>query len=47
MILDGECGTFNPLLMECLKEMAGTLRQELDNNSQSGRIEMRSVAEIT
>lgn len=29
MILGGECGTFNPLLMECLKDIADNLKQEL------------------
>ena len=29
MILNGECGTFNPLLLECLKEIADKLKQEL------------------
>ena len=26
MILNGECGVFNPLLIECLKELQETLR---------------------
>lgn len=30
MILNGECGVFNPLLIECLKELRETLRCELD-----------------
>ena len=30
MILNGECGVFNPLLIECLKELQETLRRELD-----------------
>ena len=30
MILNGECGVFNPLLIECLKELQETLRCELD-----------------
>ena len=29
MILAGECGTFNPLLLECLKEIQNHLREEL------------------
>ena len=28
MILNGECGTFNPLLMECLKQVEGVLSME-------------------
>ena len=30
MILNGECGVFNPLLIECLKELRETLRRELE-----------------
>lgn len=29
MILNGECGTFNPLLLECLSEIADKLKEEL------------------
>lgn len=29
MILDGECGAFNPILLECLKETEGTFREAL------------------
>lgn len=29
MILDGACGTFNPLLLECLSEMRNSLEEEL------------------
>ena len=29
MILDGQCGVFNPLLMECLTEMAPKLPEEM------------------
>lgn len=29
MILDGECGVFNPLLLECLKDVEGILENEL------------------
>ena len=29
MILAGECGTFNPLLLECLKEIQNHLQEEL------------------
>lgn len=28
MILNGECGTFNPLLLECLEDVADTLEEE-------------------
>jgi putative two-component system response regulator len=33
MILNGECGTFNPLLLDCLKDAADTIRNELRLNS--------------
>ncbi len=29
MILDGQCGVFNPLLMECLKDIGDVLQKEL------------------
>ena len=32
MILNGECGTFNPLLMECLTEVADDLHRALTDN---------------
>ena len=32
MILNGECGVFNPLLMECLKESSELLRTELQRS---------------
>lgn len=35
MILNGECGTFNPLLLECLKDIEGTLEQEFKELSES------------
>ena len=34
MIKNGECGVFNPLLLECLMEIEGTLRDELKNRAQ-------------
>ena len=48
MILDGQCGAFNPLLLECLVEVAERLPQELSGGSSEERVsrmEMRSVAE--
>ena len=46
MILDGKCGVFNPLLLECLHENAEAIRVGLAANSQSQRDqrEMRNVA---
>lgn len=35
MILNGECGVFNPLLVECLLEVSDTLAKELKVNSLS------------
>ena len=32
MILNGECGAFNPLLLECLKDIQNDLRVELQKN---------------
>lgn len=33
MILHGECGAFNPLLLECLEDIAGHIEEELTINS--------------
>lgn len=33
MILEGQCGAFNPLLLQCLQEIAGTLKSELTESS--------------
>jgi putative two-component system response regulator len=35
MILDGQCGVFNPLLLECLEEIGDTLKNEMKQNSPS------------
>lgn len=32
-ILNGECGVFNPRLMECLRQIEGTLQQRLDGSA--------------
>ncbi len=37
MILDGECGQFNPLLLECLIDTHDSLRQELQQSLPSQR----------
>lgn len=39
MILRGECGTFNPLLLDCLKELAPRLKTELNVISTGSRAE--------
>lgn len=46
MILNGECGTFNPLLMECLKEAAESIQSELKDGSGSHNKEkeIKSIA---
>ena len=33
MIVDGQCGVFNPLLLECLTENAESIRRDLDADS--------------
>ncbi len=47
MILNGECGVFNPLLMDILREVAGQLAERLENSgaSHTAQLEMRSVAQ--
>lgn len=37
MILGGECGVFNPLLMDCLRYNADAIRDQLDNVTFDGR----------
>ena len=34
MILNGECGTFNPLLLECLKDSEDSIRKVIENSTQ-------------
>ena len=47
MILKGECGAFNPLLLEILTEVAPQLPEELEDRSgeRTAQMEMRSVAQ--
>lgn len=33
MILDGECGLFNPLLLDCLLDIKDSLKEELEKSS--------------
>ena len=40
MILGGECGAFNPLLLECLKDIEGSLQAELKKDYQSDPAEL-------
>lgn len=44
MILNGECGTFNPLLMQCLKESAESIKTELSGNGGDNDKELRGIA---
>ena len=30
VIMNGECGTFNPLLLECLNDIQGRIKDEMD-----------------
>ena len=32
MILHGECGSFNPLLLKCLSDIQGELRSEMQSD---------------
>ena len=47
MIVNGECGTFNPLLLECFLEMADEIQKELQTNSlnRDSKKNMKKVAE--
>ena len=33
MIMDGECGAFNPVLLECLRDIEGRIKEELYRKS--------------
>ena len=46
MILNGECGTFNPLVMDCLRDCADQIQDELsgDNALRQNQREMQNVA---
>lgn len=46
MILNGECGSFNPLLLECLKEISGCIEKELKVYS-LGQINKKEIRNIT
>ena len=45
MILEGKCGAFNPLVLECLRDCADSLLEELGSAAQDqrGQREMRNV----
>ena len=43
MILNGECGQFNPLLLECLQDIQDRIDEEFQNvENQSERYTIRS-----
>ena len=46
MILNGECGAFNPVVLECLRDCADKILEELthDNAARQNQREMQSVA---
>ena len=46
MILDGQCGTFNPILMQCLKVLAPVLEKEVEHAATLNSSERR-LQEIT
>lgn len=46
MILNGECGAFNPELLDCLKDVADILRDELKVNS-IGHAEKANIENLT
>jgi len=47
MILGGECGAFNPLLLDCLRELSPSIPEELqgDNLVRANEREMRVITE--
>lgn len=46
MILNGECGSFNPLLLECLTDIAQVLKEELGTPVHSEASIMNTVDEV-
>lgn len=49
MILDGECGTFNPLLLQCLRNLADVIPQRLadESSEQTYREDIQRIIENT
>lgn len=47
MILDGQCGQFNPLLLECMQEISGRIEEELavSSLSTSSKKEIQNIAQ--
>lgn len=46
MILDGQCGSFNPILLQCLQEITTVLKQELTKNVSGQNVMQRTGGEI-
>ena len=46
MILDGRCGAFNPILLQCLQEITTALKQELTKNVSGQNMMQRTGGEI-
>ena len=46
MILDGQCGSFNPILLQCLQEITTALKQELTKNVSGQNMMQRTGGEI-
>lgn len=46
MILEGQCGSFNPLMLECLTDLSETLKNELDDYmpDKNKQVDMHIVA---
>ncbi|MGN0578184.1 MAG: HD domain-containing phosphohydrolase [Ruminiclostridium sp.] len=47
MICGGECGVFNPLLIECLKDISDKLKEDLQNNNISTVHDRREMQSLT
>lgn len=46
MILDGQCGIFNPILMECLLETGDRIKEELGKAATVGQSSLQETREI-
>ncbi|MCI8465262.1 MAG: diguanylate cyclase [Lachnospiraceae bacterium] len=46
MILDGQCGAFNPLVLECLMDIADTIPEEI-KKSGSNNVDKRKIRNLT
>ena len=45
MILNGECGTFNPLLMQCLEAIADVIEEEFKNKTSTSPSQPKRINE--